>query len=68
MRVEFEYNREDNTKKHHTKDYENDVLILRRGDTFDLGLVFHNVGPDEIQESVLRFTTGELDIMIPALA
>ena len=58
-RVEFEYYRTKNTTRHHTEEYENDVLILRRGDTFSFGLTFHNVEPDEIQESVVRFSTGE---------
>ena len=57
-RVEFDYYRFKNTTRHHTEEYENDVLIARRGETFNLGVTFHNVGPDEIQESVLRFGTG----------
>ena len=63
-RVEFDYNRTKNTTRHHTEEYEieNDVLILRRGETFNLGLTFYNVGPDEIQESALRFGTGEFDL------
>ena len=61
-RVEFDYYRFKNTTRHHTEEYENDVLIVRRGETFNLGVTFHNVGPDEIQESVLRFGTGELGL------
>ena len=64
-RVEFDYNRSENTTRHHTEEYENDVLILRRGETFNLELTFHNVGPDEIQESVLRFCIGEFDLKHP---
>ena len=42
-RVEFKYNRQENTTRHHTEDYENDVLVLRRGAAFDIGLTFSNV-------------------------
>ena len=61
-RVEFDYNRSENTTRHHTEEYENDVLILRRGETFNVGLTFYNVAPDEIQESVLRFCIGKFDL------
>lgn len=57
--VEFEYNRKENTTRHHTDEYENDVLVLRRGEKFDLDLTFHNVGLNDIQESVLRFNIGQ---------
>ncbi len=60
--VEFEYNRDKNTKMHHTGEYENDCLVLRRGETFDLGLTFHNVDLNVIQESVLRFSMGKTHI------
>ena len=59
-RVEFKYNRQENTTRHHTEDYENDVLVLRRGAAFDIGLKFSNVPLSDIQESVLRFGIGKL--------
>ena len=59
-RVEFKYNQKQNATRHHTEDYENDVLVLRRGAAFDLGLTFSNVPPNHIRESVLRFGIGKL--------
>ena len=58
--MEFDYNRQKNTTTHHTDEYENDALVLRRGATFDLGIKFRNVGHDQIQEAVLRFSIGKL--------
>jgi hypothetical protein len=57
--VEFDYNRNENTTRHHTNEYENDVLVLRRGGTFDLGLIFNDVVPKDIQEPVLQFSMGK---------
>ncbi|CAB3998614.1 ---NA---, partial [Paramuricea clavata] len=54
--VEFDYNRNENTTRHHTNEYENDVLVLRRGAMFDLGLIFNDVAPQDIQEPVLQFS------------
>ena len=60
--VEFEYNRQENTTRHHTDEYENDVLVLRRGATFHLGLTFQNVSSNDIKKSVIRFNIGRLAI------
>ena len=57
--LEFDYNRRENTTAHHTDEYENDALVLRRGATFDLGIKFHNVGYDQIQDAVLQFSIGK---------
>lgn len=58
--VKFDYNKEDNTTRHHTDEYENNVLVLRRGDIFTLGLTFENVGESHLQESLLQFSIGKL--------
>lgn len=57
--VAFKYYRKENTTNHHTDEYENDVLVLRRGAAFKLGLTFHNIPPNDIRDPVLQFGIGK---------
>ncbi|XP_029635878.1 protein-glutamine gamma-glutamyltransferase K-like [Octopus sinensis] len=50
---------ESNRKSHHTDEFDQKTLIVRRGSSFILGLTFHRKVIKEIDDIVLQFSVGE---------
>ena len=51
-----------NTSSHHTNEYENEALVLRRGATFDIKLTFQDISFSKIMETVLKFSIGKSQV------
>ena len=56
--VEVDWLRQQNTSRHHTNEYENDALVLRRGETFNVGLTFKDISFSEIMKTVFKLRIG----------
>ena len=57
--VEVDWLRQQNTSRHHTNEYENDALVLRRGETFNVALTFKDViSFSEIMKTVFKLRIG----------
>ena len=51
--------RRQNTSRHHTNKYKNDALVLRRGETFKVGLTFKDISFSEIMNTVFKLRIGK---------
>ena len=60
--VSIDWLRQQNTSDHHTNEYENDALVLRRGATFDIKLTFQDISFSKIMETVLKFSIGKSQV------
>ena len=56
--VEVDWLRQQNTSRHHTNEYENVALVLRRGETFNVGLTFKDISFSEIMKTVFKLRIG----------
>ena len=57
--VEVDWLRQQNTSRHHTNEYENVALVLRRGETFNVGLTFKDIiSFSEIPKTVFKLRIG----------
>ena len=56
--VEVDWLRQQNTSRHHTNEYENVALVLRRGETFNVGLTFKDIDISEIPKTVFKLRIG----------
>ena len=56
--VEVDWLRQQNTSRHHTNEYENDALVLRRGETFNVELTFKDICFSEIMKTVFKLRIG----------
>ena len=56
--VSFNYHKQENSTLHHTEEYDEQNLVLRRGFTFQLSAVFENFSQSEIKDAGLRFSIG----------
>ena len=54
----FDLMTETNRKNHHTDDFEQDDLIIRRGQAFSLGITFDRNPDEEADIIALLITTG----------
>ena len=57
--VECNLFHEKNTKRHHTDEYKNRSLVLRRGDMFFLGMKFNGLTFAGIMNVKIRFSLGK---------
>lgn len=64
IKVKCDQFREVNTKNHHTDEYINNSLVLRRGGMFMTGMKFDGIQFPEISSLKLRFSMGECVIFI----
>ncbi|XP_046852517.1 protein-glutamine gamma-glutamyltransferase 4-like isoform X2 [Xenia sp. Carnegie-2017] len=62
--VSFNYHKQENSSLHHTEEYDEQNLVLRRGFTFQLSAVFENFSQSEIKDAGLRFSIGANDRFI----
>ena len=62
--IDWKFHNKENTDAHHTRDYDMEELILRRGQAFDLTVFFDRPYNEDNDEIILQFVTGKYTLKI----